>query len=213
MPHKHIILLLLLMLIASCETAYYNTWEKFGIEKRDILVDRVENARDAQEDAQQQFSSALEEFSSLIEFDGGNLEKAYNRLNNEYRDSVDAASKVSDRIQSIDAVAKALFKEWEAEIEQYANPRFKADSQQKLLQTQRNYNGLQRSLRTAEKSMQPVLSGMQDNVLYLKHNLNARAIGALKGEFQSIKRDINDLLTEMNTAISRSNQFIADMQQ
>jgi len=34
-------------LIAStgCATAYYSTLEQFGIEKRDVLVDRVKEAR------------------------------------------------------------------------------------------------------------------------------------------------------------------------
>jgi hypothetical protein len=41
-----------------------------GVEKRDILVDRVENAKDSQEEVQEQFSAALEQLSLLIKFDG-----------------------------------------------------------------------------------------------------------------------------------------------
>ena len=203
----------LITLLSACETAYYNAWEKLGVEKRDILVDRVEDARDSQEDAQEQFSSALEEFSALVNFDGGNVEKAYDRLNNEYEDSLAAAEEVSERIDGIESVASALFKEWENEIEQYSNPRFKADSQRQLRDTRSRYNSLETSMRKAENSMEPVLQTMKDNVLYLKHNLNARAIGALKGEFQTIQRDINQLIGEMNAAIERSNQFIASMEQ
>lgn len=200
-----------LTFILGCETAYYNAWEKLGIEKRDILVDRVEDARDSQEDAQEQFSSALEQFSNLINFDGGNIEKAYNKLSDEYEDSAAAANDVSKRIDSIESVANALFKEWEAEIQEYTNPRFKSDSQNQLTETQRRYSSLQKSMRKAENTMAPVLANMKDNVLYLKHNLNARAIGALKGEYQTIKKDIDSLLREMNAAIDRSNQFIASM--
>ena len=36
------------LVLTGCSTVYYNTMEKLGFEKRDILVDRVENARDAQ---------------------------------------------------------------------------------------------------------------------------------------------------------------------
>ena len=42
-------LLLLLGLVAGCSSAYYNTMEKLGVHKRDIMVDRVGEARDAQE--------------------------------------------------------------------------------------------------------------------------------------------------------------------
>ena len=90
----HFLLFALLLCLQGCQTAYYNAWEKLGVEKRDILVDRVEDARDAQEDAQEQFSSALEAFSALTNFDGGELEKVYKNLNNEYEDSAAAAKKV-----------------------------------------------------------------------------------------------------------------------
>jgi predicted metal-dependent hydrolase len=40
--------------------------EKVGVEKRDILIDRVENAKDSQQNAQKQFSSALEQLTALI---------------------------------------------------------------------------------------------------------------------------------------------------
>ena len=40
---------LLLLISGGCSSAYYRTLEGLGIEKRDILVDRVEDARDAQD--------------------------------------------------------------------------------------------------------------------------------------------------------------------
>ena len=210
-PITRILFATSLLLIVSCQSVYYDAWEKLGVEKRDILVDRVESARDAQEDAQQTFSSALEEFSSVVNFDGGNLEKLYNRLSDEFEDSQNAAQRVSDKIERIDSVANALFSEWEDEIEQYSNPRLKADSSAQLRQTKKRYAGLEQSLRKAEQSMQPVLANMKDNVLYLKHNLNAQAIGALRGEYQTIKREIDTLIDNMNAAIASSNAFIASM--
>lgn len=207
-----IVLFGMLMSLQGCQSAYYNAWEKLGVEKRDILVSRVENGKEAQEDAAEQFSSALEQFSSVVNFDGGDLEKAYDALNSEYQDSVDAAEEVSSRIEKIEAVANALFEEWEEEIEQYSNARFKADSQKQLRDTKKRYGSLTASMKKAEKSMQPVLTTMNDNVLYLKHNLNAQAIGALKGEYKTIKRDIDALIGNMNQAIERSNQFIESMQ-
>ncbi len=47
--------LLVLPLLTACSSAQYAVMEKFGIHKREILVDRVEDARDSQEDATQQF--------------------------------------------------------------------------------------------------------------------------------------------------------------
>ena len=207
----HFLLFALLLCLQGCQTAYYNAWEKLGVEKRDILVDRVEDARDAQEDAQEQFSSALEAFSALTNFDGGELEKVYKNLNNEYEDSAAAAKKVSDRIKSIDSVANALLKEWEAELDEFSNAKYKVEGQAQLNETRTRYNGLNRSLRNAENSMQPVLATLKDNVLRLKHRLNTNAIGGLDSEYTTIKRDVDNLIREMNDAIEQSNQFIASM--
>lgn len=61
--------------------------------------------------------------------------------------------------------------------------------------------------------MQPVLASLRDNSLYLKHNLNAKAIGALQGEFNTVQKDINRLIDDMNNAITQSEQFVAALKQ
>ena len=66
--------------LAACSGTYYGAMEGLGIEKRDILVDRVEDARDAQDDAAEQFASALDQFRSIVAVDGGELEKMCDRL-------------------------------------------------------------------------------------------------------------------------------------
>ncbi|MCD1597618.1 DUF2959 domain-containing protein [Rheinheimera aquimaris] len=203
----------LLLVLAGCQSAYYSAMEKVGVHKRDILVDRVEEAQQSQQDAQQQFKSALEQFSSLIKFDGGDLQRMYEATDSEYQACSKAAEDVSARIDSIEAVADALFDEWQDELEQYSNAKLKQDSAKKLAETKRQYASLLKTMRRAEQTMQPVLSSLKDNALYLKHNLNAKAIGALKGEFNSVQRDINLLIAEMNKAIAQSEQFVATLKQ
>ena len=197
--------------LTACQSAYYAAWEKVGVEKRDILVDRVEDARDSQQEAEQQFTSALEEFSALLQFNGGELEEAYNTLNDKYEASKQAADDVTQRIDKIESVAEALFDEWETELEQYSNASLKRSSQQKLSETRLKYNKMIRAMRRVESSMQPVLATLQDNVLFLKHNLNASAVGALQGELGTIEKNVKSLLKDMQAAISQSNAFIAEM--
>ena len=59
--------------------------------------------------------------------------------------------------------------------------------------------------------MEPVLRIFKDNVLFLKHNLNAQAIGSLQSEFANLKGEIDILIRKMNDAIQSSNTFIADL--
>lgn len=198
-------------MLSACQSAYYGAWEALGIEKRDILVDRVESAKDAQQEAQQQFSSALQELSVLISYDGGELENVYDGLKQQYESSAASAADVSARIDKVQSVADDLFDEWSQELSLYKNANLKRDSQRKLRDTQVQYQGLLRAMRVSENRMQPVLDALQDNMLYLKHNLNANAVGALKGELSNIQRDVERLLTDMNLSIKASNDFIQRM--
>ena len=79
----------------------------------------------------------------------------------------------------------------------------------KLKDIRRRYNSTVVSLEQAESRMQPVLGAFQDQVLYLKHNLNARAVSALKGELQNIKTDIDRLIRDMQNSIDQSRRFAA----
>ncbi len=207
-----VLVALLPLLLSSCADTYYGAMEKVGVHKRDIMVDRVESARDAQEEAQEQFQTALEQFNSVVQLEDTDLKRAYDKLNAEFEASKDIAETVSTRIERVEDVAGALFEEWEEELELYQNKEFRRSSKAKLEQTRTRYKEMLASMYRAEKSMDPVLVIFQDNVLYLKHNLNAQAIGSLKGEFASLKGEIERLVKSMNQAIDQSNKFIADIQ-
>ncbi len=202
---------ILCLLLAGCSSTYYSAMEKVGVHKRDILVDRVGEARDSQEAAQVQFKSALEQFGSVVTLKDTDLKKAYEKLDKEYRKCVSAADDVSTRIDKIENVSEALFDEWKDELEEYENKELQASSKKQLQQTQSRYKKMLSTMKTAEKSMEPVLRTFHDNVLFLKHNLNAQAIGSLQSEFSSLEKDIDGLIQKMNTAIEHSNTFIAQM--
>lgn len=165
----------------------------------------------SQQNSQQEFQSALERLTTLVNFDGGELQTAYEQLNDDYESSLSAASNVSNNIDKVEDVAEALFDEWQDELGQYSNANLKRESEKKLKQTQRQFSKLLKSMRRSETKMQPVLDSLKDNVLYLKHNLNAQAVAAIRGEFDSLKVDIQNLINDMNRSIAESNAFIAQM--
>lgn len=209
---NRLIAVIFCLTLAGCQSAYYSAMEKVGVHKRDILIDRVSETRDAQKESQEQFQSALQQLSQLIQFEGGKLQEVYEAMQDEYDASAAAAGEVSSRIGKVESVARALFEEWEGELEQYSSANLKRESAKKLKATERKFNKLLRSMRQAEQKMQPVLTALKDNTLYLKHNLNAQAIGAIKNEYQRIKADVGVLITEMNKAIAESDAFIKDME-
>ena len=210
---KFLILFMTLTFINACSSVYYNTMEKMGIHKRDILVSRVEKARDSQMAAKEQFSSALERFKSVVNYDGEDLEEKYEELKGELNDLEARAKDVHQRIEAVEDVAEALFDEWEQELDEYTNPRLRRLSEQKLRQTRRRYNQLIRAMKRAEAKIDPVLSPLRDEVLFLKHNLNARAISSLKGELVRIQTDVSSLVKDMQRAIDEADSFINTMEE
>lgn len=197
--------------LAACQSAYYGAMEQFGVHKRDILVDRVEEAQEAQEDGQEQFESALEQFRSVRDFDGGELQEVYNRLNAEFEASEAAAQRIRDRIDAVEVVAEDLFDEWSDELELYTSDSLRRDSEAQLRTTRQRYERLMTAMNRVESSLDPVLDTLRDNVLYLRHNLNSRAIASLQGELDTIGTDVDQLIDDMQEAIRESREFIEDM--
>ncbi|THG81879.1 DUF2959 domain-containing protein [Pseudomonas sp. A-1] len=201
-----------LLLLAGCQSTYYAAMEKVGVHKRDILVDRVEAARDAQQEAKEQFRDALERYRSVVQVDGGELEERYRALDSEYLASEDSAKAVRARIAAVEDVAEALFDEWEGELAQYSNASLRSASARELARTRQDYRSLIQRMKTAERRIEPVLSVLRDQVLFLKHNLNARAIGALKGEYRTLQGNVDQLLRDMQRAIDESDAFVRRLQ-
>ena len=200
-----------LFAVAGCQSAYYKTMETFGHHKRDLLVDRVEDTRDAQQDAKEQFQSALEKFSAVVNFSGGELKKKYTELNTELERSESKAKAVRNNIKDVENVSNALFKEWESELSQYTNDNLRYASELKLEQTRQRYAQLIGAMKRAEAKIEPVLSAFRDQVLFLKHNLNAQAIASLHDELASVKADIASLIKEMEVSIAEADAFIKAM--
>ncbi|GAA4894024.1 DUF2959 domain-containing protein [Ferrimonas pelagia] len=210
---KALLLILSLSLtLTGCQSAYYAAAEQVGYHKREILVDRVEDAQESQQEAQEQFSSALEQLKTLVDFDGGELEDVYDKVKAEYDDAQDAADAVTSRINGVNDVADAMFDEWQTELEQYQSANLRRESETQLRDTRRRYDSMLKAMRQAEAKMDPVLKRLKDNELYLKHNLNARAVGAIGKEFGALEGEVERVIAEMNKAIAESDKFIATLQ-
>ena len=213
LPVRLALLLSVAVLVVGCQTAYYATMEKLGYHKRDILVSRVQDARESQEEAKTQFQSALEQFSSVVNFRGGDLEATYNRLSTELSQSEARAQTVHTRIAAVEEVAEALFQEWEAELAQYTNDTLRRASARQLALTRQRYTPLMHAMKRAEAKMTPVLAAFRDHVLFLKHNLNAQAIAALQQELVVVETDIAALIRAMEASIAEADAFIKTLSQ
>ncbi|GKS57813.1 DNA repair ATPase [Nitrospira sp.] len=194
--------------LIGCDTLYLGAMEKMGYAKRDILSSRVKAARDAQEEAKQEIQSALEQFGKVVNFSGGDLEATYKKLSGELESSEDRAEAVRKRIADVESVGDALFSEWKSELDQYSSKDLRRKSEQKYNQTRARYSEMLGAMKKSEQRIDPVLRPLRDQVLYLKHNLNARALSSLKGELVKVDAQVNQLVKDMNRSIAEADKFI-----
>ncbi|HEX7035938.1 MAG TPA: DUF2959 domain-containing protein [Pseudomonadales bacterium] len=204
--------LVALLWLGGCESAYYGTMERFGFHKRDILVDRVEAAAESQQKAKEQFETAFEQFASVVEVPASELSATYDRLSDAFEDAEARAEEVRERIDAVESVSKALFREWESEIEQIGSDDLRRSSARQLERSQDRYENLMAAMRRAEERMDPVLDTFRDYVLYLKHNLNAQAIASLEGEVSGVEADVSTLIRDMQAAIDEARAFVDSME-
>lgn len=197
--------------LMGCATASYTIQEKFGIEKRDILVSRVLSAAESQEEAKEEFVDALDAFRSVVNVEPSALEDSYDDLKRAYDRAEGQANDVRARVRSVKSVSRDLFNEWEQELGQYSDAGLRRASESQLRETQLRYEELARKMDEATASMDPVLTVFNDRVLYLKHNLNARAIAALGAETATLEGDVARLIAEMEQSIAAADAFIKDM--
>ncbi|MCE0493844.1 DUF2959 domain-containing protein [Vibrio salinus] len=206
-----LICLSLITVLTGCQSAYYSAMEKVGYHKREIMVDRVEDAQTAQKRAQKEFQSAYQQLKKLTNYHGGDLEEMYDHIHSEYEKSSDAVENVQSRRAAIEDVADALFREWHQELSEYTDQTLRQKSEIQLKATRKSYRTMLTAMKRAERKMVPVLNTLRDNTLYLKHNLNASAITSLKSEFSDLQDDIQRAINQMNIAIDESDKFIKEI--
>ncbi|MCA8948610.1 MAG: DUF2959 domain-containing protein [Planctomycetes bacterium] len=197
--------------LVACGSLYYATMEKFGYQKRDLLVERVQDAREAQGEAKEQIQTTFDAFKGLTGFQGGELESRYKQFKSLYERSADRANDVDKRIASVESVSQAMFEEWGQEIGQISNPNLRGKSEQMKRDTEQRYGELMTTMQAAAQRMRPVLTAFSDQVLFLKHNLNAAAISSLESESSKIQADVASLVAEMQRSIDEADKFIASL--
>lgn len=65
-------------------------------------------------------------------------------------------------------------------------------------------------MRRTETRIDPVLRPFRDQVLFLKHNLNAKAIASLRGELVQVESDTDKLIKELEASIAEADKFIKE---
>ncbi|MDH3253942.1 MAG: DUF2959 domain-containing protein [Acidobacteriota bacterium] len=212
-PRQGLLAALILLSAAGCSTVYYSAWEKLGYEKRDLLRSNVEDVREDQEAVSEQFVNTLERIRQLYGLEASELEAAYDRFKAAYEKSENKAAALRERIDKVEEVAGDLFAEWERELGEISDASLRAKSRLQLDETRQRYARLAAALARSEAGLDPVLQSFKDQVLFLKHSLNAQALGSLEAEMGAIERDVERLIEDLEVSIRQADTFIRELPQ
>jgi outer membrane murein-binding lipoprotein Lpp len=199
------------LILAGCSHTYDTTTELFGKKKKDVLVDRIAAARDAQSAAKDQFSAALDEFRSIAGYKGTLLEDKYNELNAQYNRCQSQTNAVESRLADARRAAKSLFRQWEDELEQYSSAVVRRASEEKLKDMQMRYENVMYAMEKVRDKFYPALAAFKDQVLLVKHNLNAQAEMTMGEEMGIAEQEISKLIAEIDRSMAEADSFIRQM--
>ncbi|MBC97537.1 MAG: DNA repair protein [Halobacteriovoraceae bacterium] len=207
-----IILVAMVLMVSSCSTIYYNTWEFFGREKRDILAAKMEDAADSQEDAKEQFKDSLEVIREQYNFKNDELADVYDELSDDYESFKKRSDDLKNRISRAREVADDLFDEWKDEAYSFTNKSYRRQSLNKRKVTMKKFYETANAMSGIQQKMEKVLSRYHEHVLFLKHNLNAKVIGQLKVEMKNIMGDVENLIKDIQYSQKKTTDFISDLE-
>lgn len=203
--------LLALASLCGCTQLYYKAQEKIGNEKRDILVDRIKKGRHEQEEARKQYQTTFEAFQAATGYKGGKTEEVYKKLKSEYDEAADRSKKVADRIASIEHVSNDMFAEWEGELRRMNRGELWNKSNVLLKSTRKRYAELIRKMKAVDARSKPLLRSFEDQVLFIKHNLNSQAISSLKSTIGKMDGEVQALIRDIEVSTKEADAFIASL--
>jgi sugar-specific transcriptional regulator TrmB len=197
--------------LAGCQTvqnAYDSTREMLGIQKRDMMISEVKDARHALEEVKFQFQSAMDIFKTVLNSKEGKLEEKYRTLKSENEKTEKKAGDIQKSIDSVTRVAESMFAEWEAELDQYHSENLRSGSELRMQEAKVQNNTFINSIALANMNAAPVLATFSDLVLFSRHNLNSETAEALTVELDAAAEKVSSLSQEIDAAIDEADALV-----
>ena len=210
MKIRLLIIPITVFMLFGCATMYQGAKEKMGIDahKRETMITRAEDARNAQIEAKKQFQSALEKFQNMVRFEGGDLEREYEELKSTVQRCEERTEDVRARLKGVEEVSADFFDEWRKDIQKYDSDELRDTSREKLENAKEKYESMMTAMRLAESRLGQTLIPFRDQVLYLQNNLNTKSIEGLSGELENVRTDVDELVKVLEKSIKQTTDFL-----
>lgn len=193
---------LLLVGVGACSTMYYAAMSQLGWAKADLLANRVQQSRDAMDQARIQLADALPDFEKARSASGGDHAVRAEALQASLGDAQENATLIGKRRAAVENAADTLFGEWQHEIASATDAAQRARRQQRYDEFRAPYDRLLDAMRGAEASLPPVLAAMQAEVAALRAAPGAAASPGIPAA------DADQAMRTLQLAVALANQYI-----
>jgi len=206
------IALVLILSSQGCNNSLgYSFQEAMGTPKRQVLLSRVQDTRDSLKETKKTFASAMQQFGSVYKESGAKLENKYVILKKEYDTCNSKASELRGQIANVKSIGQVLFQEWQKELDQFTNEQMRKLSEVKMQQTREKYVTMTDSMDRVSARITPVMNSMNDQLLNIKHSLNALIVVSLEEELTQLRGHMDSLSADIDASVNHCNAFIGSM--
>jgi DNA repair exonuclease SbcCD ATPase subunit len=193
----------------GCKSStYYEAAETVGYEKREMLIDRLQEARDSQVGAKQQMQTALYTLRRIGSVPETELEDLHDDLATEVNRAKDQLDDLHDDIAAVESVARSLFDDWEDDLAKFENQEARNRSQEELRDTRKRHETLVAELRSSERKLQRIMPRLEDQARVLEHAEELGRSPSLTDDLDDVREEISTLIEELDDSIDRTQRFI-----
>jgi Mg2+ and Co2+ transporter CorA len=203
-----LLLPLLSLPIVSCQTAGSGASIKSADPDFDVLETRIEQYREVQQAALQQFEATGQQLSGWSSHEVTDLQALYAATAQQDDASIEVAIEVSAAINSIEEAAEAAFKEWQIAVDLNSDAQLRAESQKRLGETRQRYADMLQVLRQCEAKTSSVLAALNSNEEYFKDHLDPGEVASRQPQLNALRNDVQSLVYRMNIALDSTEAFI-----
>jgi hypothetical protein len=198
--------------LVGCKSSptYVKAMDVVGFEKREMLKERLQEARDSQVEAKQQLQTALYTLRRFESVPAAEVSDFHDDLKGEVDKAKEEIDDLNGDIAAVETVAKEMFTDWEDELASYESAELRQKSAEELRETRRNYSTMIEQLRETQRKLSAVVPALEDQVLYVEHSINAGEKPAESDKLDDVREQISTLIEELEGSIDRTQRFIEE---
>jgi len=158
-------------------------------------------------EAKQQIQATLGNYSELLGKSATEMKDSYKKLQKNVKEMNEKTDDARERVAKMQETGQTYFAGRAAGIKKIQDPTLQAQAQERLTASQKEFEGVLTSLRSARDSFDPVRKDLTDQIKYLESDLSPSGTASLKPQAEKTKSSASVLFGKADEAIKTANTY------